>query len=98
MTGPETATRSLALVAFVGSIGLGLLPLASARAASFTVTRTMNIVVPKSGAARFTAAGKRMELSRYAQTELMATVRVGDRCSRAPVMLRARKNKKFVFP
>jgi hypothetical protein len=60
--------------------------------------RTMNIVVPKSGAARFTAAGKKMDLSRYAQTQLTATVRVGGRCSTGTVTLRNRKNKKFVFP
>ena len=60
--------------------------------------RRMQITVPKSGATRFTAAGKRMDLVRYARPELTATVRVGDRCSTGTVALRNRGKKKFVFP
>jgi len=45
----------------------------------------MKTTVPKSGATRFTAAGKRMDLGRYTRPELTATVRVGDRCSMGTV-------------
>ena len=60
--------------------------------------RKMQIKAEKSGSVRFTAAGKKMDLDRYARPELTATVRVGDRCSTATIALRSRKNKKFVFP
>ncbi len=59
--------------------------------------RKMEIKVSKNGSARFTAAGKKMDLDRYARPELTATVRVGDRCSTGSVALR-KKGKKLVFP
>ena len=59
--------------------------------------RKMQIKVQKSGSARFLTTGKKMDLDRYARPELTATVRIGDRCSRGPVMLKHR-GKKFVFP
>ena len=60
--------------------------------------RTMKITIPKNGSTRFTAAGKKMDLGRYARPELTATVRVGNRCSTGSVALRNRGKKKFVFP
>ncbi len=59
--------------------------------------RKMQIKVQKSGSARFLTTGKKMDLDRYAGPELTATVRIGDRCSTGPVMLKHR-GKKFVFP
>ena len=60
--------------------------------------RKMQIKVQKNGSTRFTTAGKKMDLGRYAQPTFTTTVRVGDRCSTATIALRNRGNKKFVFP
>ena len=60
--------------------------------------RKMQIKVQKNGSTRFTTAGKKMDLGRYAQPAFTTTVRVGDRCSTATIALRNRGNKKFVFP
>jgi len=60
--------------------------------------RKMQIKVQKNGSTRFTTAGKKMDLGRYAQPTFTTTVRVGERCSTATIALRNRGNKKFVFP
>ena len=60
--------------------------------------RKMQIKVQKNGSTRFTTAGKKMDLGRFAQPTFTTTVRVGERCSTATIALRNRGNKKFVFP
>jgi hypothetical protein len=58
---------------------------------------TVDLKVPKSGAVRFSAAGKQIDLTRFGGSPLTVTVRVGERCSRGSAALRQSK-KGLLFP